>query len=596
MTRPALRCALLHVAAVCWLAGDAAAQPPVHHQYRSDMPTGAIGQQQLLRGGPRVGYYQPVEIVVPTTAIVSVAEAGGFSRPHQGRLLAGMLVGGVYQLRIANIPQMEGEELFPTVEVIDRLYPPAGMAPRFPIPIVLTEEELRAAADGRFVLRVVYIEPPQAAMPQQWPADSQPYFDVPAGEDALHVADRLGRPVAILRMGSRVPATVGMGAAGGPAPLPVLWLDREAVPSRGLESALPAPPRLPLAGPTSEASGAWATGSPVAPGRVGIASHSKNQAAAWNQTWRPPGIGGVWPADEYICDGGAERGIPAVHPLRPPVGVQPEETVAYYTTRDGRAEVAVSNRVCLYAPRFAAVRQLWAPVVHERHERMAGVERPLHLVSQEQRLGARTALQPEQLAGQVGLDQVQRIRQRTQGRLVDQVAQLVLTADALMPHEKLALIERGVLDGREGTKLARGVAAARMWASDLAVQVVLDGDAAVEARSQSVPQETAVYQTRGTSRLRLCKIADRGEASSGQIVTFTLRFDNVGEQPLGEVTLVDHLSPRLELVEGSAQCSRPAQFESHLASEGRTQVLRWVVPGPLGVGEGGVIRFQARVR
>jgi uncharacterized repeat protein (TIGR01451 family) len=205
-------------------------------------------------------------------------------------------------------------------------------------------------------------------------------------------------------------------------------------------------------------------------------------------------------------------------------------------------------------------------------------------------------LQPEQLAGQVGLDQVQRIRQRTQGRLVDQVAQLVLTADALMPHEKLALIERGVLDGREGTKLARGVAAARMWASDLAVQVVLDGDAAVEARSQSVPQETAVYQTRGTSRLRLCKIADRGEASSGQIVTFTLRFDNVGEQPLGEVTLVDHLSPRLELVEGSAQCSRPAQFESHLASEGRTQVLRWVVPGPLGVGEGGVIRFQARVR
>lgn len=549
------------------------------------MPTGAIGRQQLARGGPVVGYYQPVEIVAPPAALLSVAEGGDFSTPRQTRLLVGMLVGGVYRLKVANIQGMEGEELFPTIEVIDRLYPPPGQAVRFPIPIHLTGEELRLAADGRFVQRIVYLEPPQDAIPQAFPPGTQPYFEVPAGEDALHVADRLGRPVALLRIGSRIPNANAGGLLGGPGGLPVLWLDDPTAASRGLESILPAPPRIPAAGASDAWTGQRHNSNPIA-----------NTAFSGSPRWRPPGLGGVWPADEYICDGGAARGVPAVRPGQPPAGVRPEDTVAYYTTANGRPEVAVSNRVCIYAPRFAAVRQVWAPVVHERHERMAGVEQPVRLVQQEQRRGARSALQPQPLAAQVGLDQAQRLQHRTGGRLVDQVAQLVLTADALMPHENLALIERGVLDGREGAKLARGVAAARTWASDVAVQVVVDGQTAVEARGHSAPQETVTYETFGRPCLRLCKIADRAEASSGPTITFTIRLDNVGEQPIQEVRIVDHLSPRLELVPESAHSSLPAQFEVEETSDGQTQVLRWTLRGPLRVGEGGVIRFQARVR
>jgi uncharacterized repeat protein (TIGR01451 family) len=496
-----------------------------------------------------------------------------------------MLVGGVYRLKVGNIRGMEGEELFPTIEVIDRLYPPPGQATRFPIPIVLSEEELQLASDGRFVQRIVYLEPPQAAIPQAFPPGTQPYFEVPAGENALHVADRLGRPVAILRIGSRVPTGHEGGMAGATAGLPILWLDDPKAASRGLESILPAPPRLPAAG----APAAW-------PGPANSTTAMAYTAFQGNHQWRPPALGGVWPPDEYICDGGAARGVPAVHPTQPPAGVRPEDTVAHYTTADGRPQVAVSNRVCIYAPRFAAVRQVWAPVVHERHERMAGVEQPVRLVQQEQRRGARSALQPQPLAAQVGLDQAQRLRHRTGGRLVDQVSQLVLTADALMPHENLALVERGILDGRESAKLARGVAAARTWASDVAVQIVVDGQAAVEARGSSAPQETLTYETFGKPCLRLCKIADQGEASSGQVVTFTLRLDNVGQQPIQEIRIVDHLSPRLELVPGSAHSSLPAQFEVEEAADGQTQVLRWTLRGPLKVGEGGVIRFQTRVR
>lgn len=585
MFRPATLSGRLPLAlGVMLLAAQAQAQPPVHHQYRADMPTGAIGRQQLARGGPVVGYYQPVELVAPLGALLSVAEGGDFSVPRQTRLLAGLLVGGVYQFKVANIRGMEGEELFPTVEVIDRLYPPPGQATRFPIPIALTEEELRLASDGRFVQRIVYIEPPQGAIPQALPPGTQPYFDVPAGEDALHVADRLGRPVAILRIGSRVPLQREGSTSGVPSGLPVLWLDDPQAAARGLESILPAPPRIPAAG----AAASW-TAQPGSGPALAHGTHPEGR-------WRPPVLGGIWPSDEYICDGGAAHGVPAVHPSQQPTGLRPEDTVAYFSTADGRPQVAVSNRVCIYAPRFAAVRQIWAPVVHELHQRMAGVEQPVRLVQQEQRRGARTALQPQPLAAQVGLDQAQRLRERTGGRLVDQVAQLVLASDALMPHENLALIERGELDGREGTKLARAVAAARMWASDVAVQVVIDGRFAVEARSSSMPQEMLTYETFGKPRLRLCKIADRSEAASGQTVTFTLRLDNVGEQTIQEVCIVDHLSPRLELIPGSAHCSLPAQFEVEPTSDGQAQVLRWRLTEPLKVGEGGVIRFQTRVR
>ena len=41
---------------------------------------------------------------------------------------AGLLIGSVYRLRVTSIPLAEGLEVFPTIEVIDRLYAPLGPA------------------------------------------------------------------------------------------------------------------------------------------------------------------------------------------------------------------------------------------------------------------------------------------------------------------------------------------------------------------------------------------------------------------------------------------------------------------------------------
>jgi hypothetical protein len=169
------------------------------------MPPGAIGNLRLLRGGPLSGYFQPVRIRAPKGARIALAEEGGFCNEQYETKLVGMQVGPVYRLRVAGFAPDGGGEVFPTVEVIDRLYPPAGLALRYPIPVELTRDELRMAADGMLVTRVIYLENPSAALPADEPQDEQPWVEAPHGGDPLTIADEMGRPVAILRIGGRVP-------------------------------------------------------------------------------------------------------------------------------------------------------------------------------------------------------------------------------------------------------------------------------------------------------------------------------------------------------------------------------------------------------
>jgi uncharacterized repeat protein (TIGR01451 family) len=312
--------------------------------------------------------------------------------------------------------------------------------------------------------------------------------------------------------------------------------------------------------------------------------------------WKPPGLKGPWPKDEYLCDGGDLNHDVDVKRDLTVVGLDQEDTIAHFDTLDGQTLVAASNCVCIYAPRFAAVRQVSSPIIYEGHERMADVVKPDKLNIHEETRGPKSALQPEQLVAQVGLDQVQRLRERTRGLLVDQATRLVLAADAFLPHEDLAFIQRGQFDASEKARLAERVAAAVVWTDNQAVQVLIEGQPAVEARGTATPQLTYTYETFGKPCLRLCKIADKSEAKQGEIIQFTLRFDNLGEQKIGNVTIIDHLMPRLEYVAGSAQSSLKASFRADEQLPGESLVLRWEIEEPLEVNQGGIVRFQARVR
>ncbi len=182
-------------------------QPPAHYFLDSDLPPGAVGSARLLRGGPATGYFQPVSVSGPGRTEVSIARDGQFLAPLPSPVKIGMLVGAVYRVRVTNIPNRPGEELFPTIEVVDRLCAPPGREHRFPIPIVLDQDDLIQALDGALVTRVIYLEDSQnAAAIAQIPGE-QRVVDVEPTTNALQVADQLGRPMAIVRIGSRVPSS-----------------------------------------------------------------------------------------------------------------------------------------------------------------------------------------------------------------------------------------------------------------------------------------------------------------------------------------------------------------------------------------------------
>jgi len=191
------------------MAAPAIALPPsVPYEGIDATPPGAIGQQQLLRGGPLRGYFQPVQIQGPPGSMISVAVDGKFTKPQKSPITVGLLIGQVYRVRVMGIPVRQGQEVYPSIEVIDRLYPPPGKKAKFPIPVQLIAEELKTALDGRFVTRVVYLEETETALPRAQKDSRQSYFEIDASADPLTVADELGRPVAIVRMGSRVPLDV----------------------------------------------------------------------------------------------------------------------------------------------------------------------------------------------------------------------------------------------------------------------------------------------------------------------------------------------------------------------------------------------------
>lgn len=198
--------------AACWFTVTDAAEPEsylprgnFHRPLHADYPPGVVGQARLAgRGGPVAGYFQPVAISGPGGSRFALPLSGGMA-PSSSRLTAGLLIGGVYRFQITHIPGAEGVELFPTVEVIDRTYPPPGLATRYPIEILLDEEDFKAALGGQLVTRVIYLEDPETAVPMvQTPETNRP-MELAEYQDPLEVADRLGRPVAIVRIGSLSP-------------------------------------------------------------------------------------------------------------------------------------------------------------------------------------------------------------------------------------------------------------------------------------------------------------------------------------------------------------------------------------------------------
>lgn len=194
-------------ATVCFGQVSRADLPPSVSLISDSVPPGVIGAMQLQRQPALCNYFQPVEIRGPKGVMFSLPCDGRFEQTPAANLRAALLVGPVYRFRLIGIANHPEDELFPTLEIIDRTYPPAERSHRFPIVIEIDEKDIESALRGDLVMRVIYLEDGTYAEPISYAGSNQRVEDIQNNEDALRVADYLGRPLAILRIGSRVPET-----------------------------------------------------------------------------------------------------------------------------------------------------------------------------------------------------------------------------------------------------------------------------------------------------------------------------------------------------------------------------------------------------
>ena len=313
--------------------------------------------------------------------------------------------------------------------------------------------------------------------------------------------------------------------------------------------------------------------------------------------WAPPGFSQPWPQDEYLHDGG-DRGLPAkVRTNWEVLGLELEDTIAHYDTEDGQTVVEPSNRVHIYSPRFGAVRQVSTLMSNRLAKRAGGVHLPEQLADPTTLQIVTSSQQHLQTDRQIGTKQAIGLRSKQgDGILATTNKANGLHQDVFLPYENLRIIRYGIFESAEMAYLAKGSTAAIAWSHNQAVQVILDHQAAMaEVKDQLAASVHTVKDVPGKSKLRVVKVASTQFAEPGDEVALTIRFDNVGQKRIGNVTIIDNLTTRLEYVADSAECSIAAEFFTQ-PNEGDSLVIRCEVTDPLEPGQGGILRFRCRVR
>lgn len=298
--------------------------------------------------------------------------------------------------------------------------------------------------------------------------------------------------------------------------------------------------------------------------------------------------------DEYLCDGG-DRGYPIHYDDYNRQGLETEDTVAEYVDSSGDFRVKASNRVCVYAPRFAAMRTIDAPYTGTGLAGIASADRATRTGGMLANTGFDTQTQQTPVVGvnmrsrasgvdvPVGLDDL------------DQNTNLGQYSRYRSGHQEVSFLLSGVLKEAEEAWLAKRIQAAVEWSQVQFPQITGRTQAAQEVRAQFKPKEMIGVEDEGQGELRIVKMADRQEALPGDVITFTLRYDNIGDGRLYHIRIVDNLTPRLELVEDSETSDRGGRIFYEDNSEG-SLVLTFELDEVLPPKTGGVVTFQARVR
>jgi uncharacterized repeat protein (TIGR01451 family) len=634
LMKPALFCLALIAGLLTHSSACAQSSVSARFANSNDVP-GNVAFTSLLANPQWVGRVQPVKLMLPEKTIVSTWQGSWVDCEYADPTVA-TSIGPIYQVRIKGEFRTRTFDLFPTLEMVSCLNPPAELQLRFPVLVAISEDDIEQALAGRLVTKVIYVENPETALPyRQLCNGHQAFFDVTDLEDPIKTASRLGRPIAILRLGTRQPSDEEMSYSSATA-IPLTVFPPQA--ARELEK------RVWLVSYNTAAEEAKTkTESPsvtkpaafrLSPPAASVSPQLQDPAAAVFQNREvlsliaapqpaavvpQPQAGGIWSSDpcnlcpppqtvgaapgqqnfhrdEFLFDGGDKNFQVTVDEDWNINGLDIEDTVGTFDTVEGNRHVVPSNRVAIYAPRFAAVRKIAKLSTESQPTRLARFEDTVELESTRGKDVSSTTLQQIQPQSNRAELRARGFTERTRGLTADNVDQPQRAEERTRSSDYSQHTRYRGFANSEGARQELAAVAARSWEDNLGLQIVANRRQAVITRDATKAHELVTIKTDdGESQLRILKQASTIAAKCGEEVEFTISFENIGARRIGNVTIIDNLTTRLEYVPDSANCSVEADFSSE-RNPADSLVLRWEIKQPLDVGQSGIIRFRCRVR
>jgi hypothetical protein len=158
------------------------------------------------------------------------------------------LQASIYRLKLSDIPNRPGVELYPTLEVVPATPKTATFLAHAAVPVNFTEEDFEQVAAGNFIVKVIYLPDPHFQDLAATGPDEVVSTRLEPGVDPIIEAKRRGSILAIVRLGNidlEAPNTPAMDA---PPPGHGMGLPPGAMPVKPGMPGLPGMPQLPMPG------------------------------------------------------------------------------------------------------------------------------------------------------------------------------------------------------------------------------------------------------------------------------------------------------------------------------------------------------------
>ncbi len=316
------------------------------------------------------------------------------------------------------------------------------------------------------------------------------------------------------------------------------------------------------------------------------------------------------PADEYIIDtarSASQRDLGKAKKMK--IGaVEVEDnwqadaqeqsgTFIYYSNAQGRSTVQSPDPVYIYAPRFRSVRQIVDLNVDSQVMSTGDISKQEEIFIQGRNAGADTAKQNAQTHTESGRTVMIQAQGATGSNQVDGAISLqTQNQEAVIAQENRTFIGPQATAGKNRANTASGLVEISAWTKTDSLQVFIEKESAsVAVRLESAPSINTVTEGENKQDVRIYKVSSKTNAKPGETVDFIIYFENTGVAPVGNITLVDNLPARLEIVKDSAESSVDSSFTYEINGTG-SQTLRWEITQPLYAGEKGAVKFRALVR